>query len=183
MLISYTMGILISTSCKNKEFKNLVLTFESEPKFVEIKGTTLLEQVQSISKAPWGGTTNLIKAFDVLLLKAKRDKLSPDKMPKKLLVISDMQFNQAQHEGIYNTNYEVIRQKYSESNYNIPHIIFWNVNGYKMDFQASSNTKGVSMISGFSVETLKAVLKGDEITPYTTMLNAILDERYECITL
>ena len=56
-------------------------------------------------------------------------------MPTKLLIISDMEFNEA---DCYKTNLDVIRAKYSDAGYKMPEIVFWNVNGRLGNVPASA---------------------------------------------
>lgn len=183
MLISITLGILIS-SLTHEKFKDLVLTFESQPQFCNIKADTLFKKVNLLKQAPWGGSTNFIAALKLILQVAKKNKLVKEEMPNKLIVVSDMQFNQA-HDSNYNTNYETLKNLYEQSNYEVPHIIFWNVAGRDIyDVPSLSSDLNVSLVSGFSIDILKCILKNDEIiTPYSTMMNAISDERYNDIKL
>jgi hypothetical protein len=45
----------------------------------------------------------------------------------------------------------------------------------------SANTADTALISGFSIEIMKAVLEGKTITPRDIMLCAILNARYDLI--
>jgi hypothetical protein len=173
MLISYTMGILISSLNKSEVFRNQILTFETSPQLVDVGGETLFDQLQKIKDAPWGGSTNICAAFDLILEKTK------DEMPEKIIIISDMQFNEA--DDSYTTNYESISKKFVEAGYKIPHIVFWNVDGNSRDFQVANDAPNVSMISGFSVDILKCVLEGNNPTPLDTMMAALNDPRYDLI--
>lgn len=176
MLISYTMGLLISSLNKSDLFRNKVLTFESNPQLVYVGGDTLYEQLSKIKRAPWGGSTNICAAFELILDMIKDAETI---MPEKIIIVSDMQFNEADEN--YNTNYECISNKFSEAGYKLPHIVFWNVNGCSKDFQVESNAPNVSMISGFSVDILKCVLEAKIPTPYDTMMAALNDPRYDLI--
>ena len=60
-------------------------------------------------------------------------------MPTKLLIISDMHFDQIQNVWynpitIENTNFEEIERKYKEAGYKRPGIVFWNVNASNPSF-------------------------------------------------
>jgi hypothetical protein len=176
MLISYTMGILISSLNKSAVFQNQVLTFETYPQLVDVGGETLHEQLMKIMNAPWGGSTNICAAFDLILEKVREHDAV---MPEKIVIVSDMQFNEA--DDAYATNYENICMKFEEFGYKVPHIVFWNVNGGSNDFQVASNITNVSMISGFSVDILKCVLEGKNPTPIDTMMAALNNPRYDLI--
>ncbi len=179
MIISYTMGILIS-SLSNDILKNKILTFESNPQFYDIKGETLFEKIRSISKAPWGGSTNFIKAVTEILNLGRDNLLTDKEMPKRLIVVSDMQFNQASQ----NTNFEQIKKLYKEYDYTFPHIVFWNVADKIFETPVEYNDESVSIVSGFSIDILKSILSNEELpTPESTMLTAINDNRYNCLKI
>ncbi|KAJ3130619.1 hypothetical protein HK100_007863 [Physocladia obscura] len=181
MQISIALGILVS-QLTSAEWKGLVMTFEATPRFHLVTGTTLKEQVDSLARAPWGGNTNFIAALDLILVTATKNKLAADAMPKRLIVISDMQFDSA-NGSTRETNYNALVTRYTAAGYKVPHLVFWNVNGATSDYPTTNVMPNVSLISGYSPAVLKAVLKGIEITPYLTMMNALSDSRYELITL
>jgi Mg-chelatase subunit ChlD len=176
MLISYTMGLLISSLNTSELFKNQVLTFEESPQLVDVGGDSLFERLEKIRDAPWGGSTNICAAFQMLLEKVNAADAT---MPDKIIIVSDMQFNEA--DAAYTTNYESICEKFEDAGYDVPHIVFWNVNGCSQDFQVESNAPNVSMISGFSIDILKCVLEGKNPTPFDTMMAALNNPRYDAI--
>lgn len=47
-------------------------------------------------------------------------------MPKALIILSDMEFNEASNR---NTNFKVAKKKYKDVGYDLPTIVFWNLNG------------------------------------------------------
>ncbi len=179
MLISYTMGILISSIAKSEVWRNMVLTFESQPKLVKVSGETLYEKVQSISRAPWGGSTDFMSAMNLILETAVKYKLSQDDIPKRLIIVSDMQFNQADHNA-KDTSFEVAKNKYEAAGYVLPQMVFWNVRSTST-VPVMSGIPGVSLVSGYSPNVLKSVLYDVTVTPEETMMNAIMDKRYDLI--
>ena len=73
--------------CSSQLFLILtVLTFAENPEFFEIKGNSLFEKTKNLMTAPWGGCTNIQKAFDQILQTVKRGMI---RMPKRLIIISD----------------------------------------------------------------------------------------------
>jgi hypothetical protein len=179
MLISYTMGILISSIAKCEVWKDVVLTFESQPRLVKIKGETLYEKVKSIAKAPWGGDTNFMAAMNVILEMAIKYKLNQTDLPKRLIVVSDMQFNTADHSA-NNGSFEVVKKKFETAGYTLPQMVFWNVRSTNT-VPVMSGIPGVSLVSGYSPNVLKSVLYSTTVTPEETMMNAIMDTRYDLI--
>lgn len=189
MEVSIALGIFIS-SLVAEPFRNQVITFETDPRFHHLTAESLRGKVQQLAKAPWGGTTNFQAVFDLILDRALgyengdkvRDPVPAEMMPKRLFVLSDMQFNVADS-GNFMTNYETIKAKYAAAGYQMPNIVFWNLRGNTKDFPVNALENGVSMISGFSQELLKAVVKGKDLSPYGTMRAAIDDERYDALKL
>jgi hypothetical protein len=155
------------------------LTFHERPEFHRITGTSLHERAASLAGSRWGGSTNFEATFRLILSKALEYKLSPADMPKTLLVISDMQFNSAGHM----TNYQALVKAYEEAGYEVPRLVFWNVNGSTTDVPVTASQADTAMISGFSVDILRDVLKGEDITPFKVMMRTLDREDYQVITL
>jgi hypothetical protein len=182
MEVSIALGILIS-SLTSAPFRNLVISFDTNPTMHIIPDscTTLQQKVESMKVVPWGGTTNLYKVFELILNRAKQYGLSQDQMPKRLYILSDMQFDTA-IDCDTKTVFESIEDMYSKTIYTRPDIIFWNLRSdTTIDFPVCDTQKGVATISGFSPSILKNILNGDEVTPYTIMRNVIDDVRYSVI--
>ncbi len=181
MQISVAMGILISSCCEVEEFKDVIISFHEDPKFHDIKGANLLEKIKSILATPWGGSTNFQKVFDMILERAQKYKISEDQMPERIIVISDMQFNVAA--GNKKTNFQALDEKYIKAGYKRPQMIFWNVNGRIGDVPVTADMANTGLISGYSPSIMKAVLKGQNMTPKEVMIEALTDSRYDLIEL
>ena len=168
---------------RNKgDLKNLFMTFETNPHFIEIKGDTLKKKFENIFKAPWDGSTNLERAFDALLEVCQNHCVQPDEMPDAIVVISDMQINSCIY-GTVGTNnkltfYEQMSRKYEAAGYKLPQVIFWNVNAINPSFHASATQGGVSLVSGYSPAVFKAVMQNIGKTPLDLMLSIVSSERY-----
>jgi hypothetical protein len=174
--VACAMGLLIS-KCSVGKFKNHVLTFNSTPAFVIIKDVPIYDRWYQLSNISWGGSTNIQYTFELILARGKECKLSQEDMPKRLWIISDMQFNAVNYKGSV-TNFESIDKMYAESGYTRPQIVFWNVDGTSSDFPVSVGDHGTAMISGFSPSVMKAVLKGDDrFSPYGIMRECLDDDR------
>lgn len=173
--VATSLGLLGANAVKGT-FHAHVITFHSNPSFQVIKDGSLKDRYNQLCRIPWGGSTNIQGTFDLILERGKACGLTDVDMPKKVFIISDMQFNQAGYGHM--TNYEVIDQKYKESGYTRPQLIFWNVNGASTDFPVTINDQGTALISGFSPAVMKAVLEGDNFDPYSILRKTIDDERY-----
>lgn len=162
-------------------FKNMFFTFHSFPSLLTIpENLSITQKFRWVKKAPWGGTTNLLKTFQILLRRAVAAKLPAEEMPTKVLVISDMEFNPTSQGA---TNLKVIQEEYANEGYTCPGIIFWDVEGRMGNSPAKSQDKNVALVSGYSPEIVRSVLSGKDMTPMGVMLSKLNSERYSSITL
>lgn len=177
MEVSIGLGLYISERNEGP-FKDLVLTFSEEPQFHMIQGNTLSERVVNLRGANWGMNTDLIKTFNVLLDRAVAGNVAQEDMPTKLLIISDMEFDQACGNR---TNFDAIKAMYAAAGYQMPGIIFWNVNGRLGNVPVKTNTPNTALVSGYSPSIIRSILGGDELSPLAVMLKTINSDRYSCI--
>lgn len=193
MYVAIALGLIIAEVQTNEDWKNRILTFDSSPVWHEVNPEhTLPEKIQKLANAPWGGSTNLQGAMDLILNVAKSAQLKNSEMPKQLIIVTDMCFNQSV--GNYNspdgeldknamTHIEIARKKFISAGYQPPVIILWNVRSNDVTFQNRSDDTGVICLGGFSVSLLKSLLDGDEldlskVTPCEMILNTLGKERY-----
>jgi hypothetical protein len=180
MEVSIALGILIS-SVAEEPFHNSIITFSENPTFHKIPNTciTLRDKVANVMNMQWGGNTNLFRVFNLILTRAKTFNLEADKMPKRLIILSDMQFDYASPNS---TNFQVINDLYKNAGYTRPEIVFWNLRAdTTSDFPVEFGENGVALISGYRTSILKAIISGKDFTPYNIMQAAINDTRYDRI--
>jgi len=174
MIVSLALGLYVSE--RNKSiFKNAVVTFSQTPEMHYIQGDSLHDRLQNLISANWGFNTDLEATFDLILDSACRIAIPEDQMPTKLLIISDMEFDIASRGG---TNFDAIKQKYADVGYKMPEIIFWNVAGRMGNVPVNANESNVGLVSGFSPSILTTVLKGEIISPYQLMRDAVDTDKY-----
>jgi hypothetical protein len=151
--------------------------------------------------APWGGSTNFGKALNMILNFAVENQLPTEAMPEVLFVFSDMQFDQADgtrssyggthhyregarsNTGFAHTSAN-IRRAFQEAGYEMPTIVFWNLNGRCSARPCETITEGVFQMSGYSEAMLTAFMEGrltqmQGKTPTDLMLEVLDGERYE----
>ena len=178
--ISISLGLLIS-NCIQSKFNNHIITFSTKPSFHIVNNNdSLFEKWKQLKHETWGGNINLQVMFDLILNQAIKYNLSQKDIPERIIIISDMKFDQSQPENIY-TNFELIDKKYHESNYKRPNIIFWNVNCSYNDYSISIKDNGISIISGFSLNILKSVINTKKLSPHEIVKNNIYNDRYKPI--
>ena len=176
--VAISLGLYISERNEGI-FKDAFITFSANPKLQYLKGT-LTERLYSLVSADWGYNTDLEKVFQLVLGQALKHDVSPEEMPTDILILSDMQFDQADESD--STALKMIKDKYVDAGYEVPNIIFWNLNSYD-GVPASFDEDGTALISGFSPSILKSVLAGENITPVSIMMKTIGSSRYDLITI
>lgn len=176
------VGLAIYFAQRNTgAYHNLWMNFSSSPSFQKIKGKTLKQILSNIDYDNWNGSTNCEAAFNLILDTAIKNHVPTDEMPKSLIIISDMEFNWC-GDGDW-TFYDKMRARYIQHGYEIPQIVFWNVNSRHDVFHADANHKGVILCSGQSTGTFKNLIGSIGFDPVEFMHKTILSKRYEPITV
>ena len=173
------VAVSLGLYCSDKNtgpFKDVFLTFSSKPKFVTVTGS-LSQKVKTMERSDWEMSTNLHAAFDEILRVAVRNNVAREDMPKVLLIMSDMQFNCCT--GFDDRAIQMIRRKYNDADYEMPNVVFWNINAYE-NVPVRFDEKGTALVSGFSPSIMKAVLAADmdSMTPEAVMRRAVMSDRY-----
>lgn len=176
MSVSVSLAVYFAEK-NNGLFKDYFMTFSERPKLEKIIGNNIYEKFDNLTRADWGMSTNIQAAFDAILNAAVASNARADEIPKTLYIISDMQFNIADRNK---TNYEVAREKFVERGYELPHIVFWNVNAYS-DSPATKCDDNVTLVSGFNQSMFRYAVEGK--TPIESMNDIINSKRYVQITL
>ena len=159
-------------------FKDMFLTFSAKSKIEILKGD-LLSKLAQLQRADWDMNTNLNAAFEEVLRVAKAGKVSANDMPKYVLIMSDMQFDQcARHDD---SAMQMIERKYSEAGYTVPNIVFWNLNAKAGQAPVKFDKKGTALVSGFSPAILKSILAAEELDPTSVMMATLNSPRYAVI--
>lgn len=176
MDVALSLGLYCAD--KNKgAFKDMFLTFSGESELLTLKGS-LSQKLTQMETSHWGMNTNLHKAFERILKVAVSGNVPQEDMPKVLLILSDMQFDQCAK--FDDSAMQMIQRKYEAAGYTVPVIVFWNLRA-TANVPVSFDKKGVAMVSGFSPAIMKAVLAADfdEISPESIVRDAVGIARYD----
>lgn len=160
-------------------FKGHFITFSANPRLVEIKGKDIFEKVQYCMSFNECSNTNIEKTFDLILDTAVKNRLRQKDMPSRLIIISDMEFDCCA-DGADVTNFDKAKEKFELNGYKLPSLVFWNVNSFNRQQPVTMNEEGVTLVSGMSPQIF-AMLKDDNLNPYSFMMSVISSERYERI--
>ncbi|XP_017484682.1 PREDICTED: uncharacterized protein LOC108373323 [Rhagoletis zephyria] len=159
-----------------------VIAFSESPSIAEIdiESASLRQQIKRMMSIPFGYSTNLNKAFTLLLDEAKRMELTGEEMPKVLFIFTDMEFNSALPEK---TNFEAAQEQFREAGFPMPLVVFWNLKGDKASRSTpvQCHEEGVFLLSGYSAQTINFFFTASdvkEMTPLSMLQKIIGDERY-----
>jgi hypothetical protein len=189
--VAIALGIITSLCCKGN-FANKIITFSEEPQLIDLissKGNdenskleipTLHECITNMLKIDYGFSTDFLKCNEEIIKYAIKYNVPQDKMPTKLFVFTDMQFNNANNSSNTRNNdidtvYQSIVKLYEKNNYKAPKFIFWNLNSDSDDvFPVKCDTEGTAIVSGFSEQLLKIFMNYEEFKP-EFIVNEILE--------
>ncbi len=174
-LIAQALGLYVAERCTGT-FHNRFITFESIPHLMKVEGETIEDKLCYISTAPWGGSTNLSAVFDLILRTAVEDQTPREEMPSTLYIISDMEFDRAMNDADQ-TVYEVAKEAFAAVGYDMPAVVFQNVNSWQTQTPVRAHTKGTALSSGAGTATFRHKFDGN-ITPMEHMLRVLNSERY-----
>ena len=176
--IQVAVALSIYFAERNKgQFRDEFITFSKEPKFQKVYGANLYEKVKNLLSTGWNQNTNLVEVFNLILRSANRQRLKNSDLPSKVIIISDMQFDSAVSSN-KKDNFQKIRKLYKKSGYDMPTLVFWNVNLLGKDSPVKFDENRTALISGFSPSILSAVMKGDNLSPIKVMESAVMKDRY-----
>jgi hypothetical protein len=177
--VAVSLGLYLADKNTGK-FKDTFLTFSGSPELLHLKGN-INQKIDQMVKSKWAMDTNLHKAFAKMLDVAVKGNVPQDEMPEVLLILSDMQFNACvTHDD---SAIEMIARKYRDAGYEMPKVVFWNLNAAYGNTPVAFDKSGTALVSGFSPAIVKPLLSGDldGFTPEAVMLKTIMDDRYKVL--
>ena len=160
-------------------FHNHFITFSERPQLVEIKGETILEKVRYCHDYNEVANTNIQKVFELILRAAIKNSVPQSEMPSTLYIISDMEFDCCAR-GAELTNFEYAKKIFAEAGYDLPRVVFWNVQSRNKQQPVTQNEQGVALVSGCSPRIF-SMLKSGILSPLGYMLDILGAERYQKI--
>ena len=197
MAAAVSMGAYIAERGKGP-FADHFVTFSGHPELVRFEGVDIYDKFQRARQADWAMNTNIEATFDMLLNTALQTKCPADEMPQTLYIFSDMEFDGCISCGPASTDrgywhddcrritggaqgvttlLESIAQKWSAYSYELPRVIFWNLNARNDNIPALGGR--FSYVSGFSMNMIETILSGKD--GVDLMLEKLDSERYAVI--
>lgn len=166
-------------------FANHFITFSSRPELIKFEGVDITDKFHRARKADWEMNTDLESVFKLLLRIAQKENTRPEDMPTRLYILSDMEFDGCLTDDWYShssqdeveTLLEKIAREWKEAGYELPPVVFWNLNARQNNIPAMGGR--FSYVSGFSPVMIEQILSG--VDGYDLMLMKLMSERYTVI--
>ena len=176
--VANALAIYFAERCAG-DFKDKYITFSENPQLVDLsKGNSLREKLEIAFSYNEVANTNIQAVFELILTTAINGKMKQADLPKNILILSDMEFDNAiTYEDDYERLFTVIGKRYAENGYRLPRLVFWNLNSRSNTIPVKENDLGAALVSGFSPTILKMVLSS-ELDPFKALLEVLNDERY-----
>lgn len=191
MEAAVSMGAYIAERGKGP-FKDHFITFSGTPELVRFDGVDIWDKFLRCRNADWGMNTNIEAVFNLLLDTAVKNRTPQDEMPQTLYIFSDMEFDgcltcgpvshdrwsyNSRRVGNIHTLLEEIALKWQQYGYELPRVIFWNLDARQNNIPALGGR--FSYVSGFSMNMVETILSGKD--GYDLMMDKLNTERYAVI--
>lgn len=176
--VAMSLGMYFAERTKGA-FHDHFITFSETPRLVEIKGRDVYERIQYCMSYNEATNTNIQAVFELILDAAVKNNVPQEELPSTLYIISDMEFDSCA-EGADITNFEYAKMLFAEHGYELPKVVFWNVQSRNEQQPVRMNDRGVALVSGASPVVFRQILPGAP-TPYEQMLEILGSERYKAV--
>ena len=187
--VAISIGLYCAERNKNI-FENHYISFSRQARLIECEGIDFVDKVKRIYDANLCENTNIESVFDLLLRIAVNNHMHQDEIPQNIVIISDMEFDSGTGHYSWRTGkdakketetlMESIARKWKQHGYEMPHLIYWNVDARQNNIPMLGRGR-ISYVSGFSPSIFETILTGK--TGYELMLETVNKVRYECITV
>lgn len=188
------IGLSIRVSEKTSPaFRNRIISFSETPTWVKLDGDkTFCEKVNTVKNAPWGQSTNLHLAFQMILDGIQAAGMPPvDVENMAIVVFSDMQINSGARfsDTVMDSIISMFRDAGMKSKYATPyptpHLVWWNLR-QTTGFPTLSTMKNTTMLSGYNAALLnafegKGVNSLKEYTPAKLINDILCADRYKML--
>jgi hypothetical protein len=76
---------------------------------------------------------------------------------------------------------KMIKRKYQDAGYEVPRVVFWNLNAAYGNTPVKYNKSGTALVSGFAPALAQSIMANDldDFTPEAVMLKTVMQARYD----
>lgn len=184
--VAISLGMYCAEKAKGP-FHGNYISFSRNARLIEIEGVDFCDKVYRIYQKNLCENTNLESAFNLVLNTAIKHRLKQNDLPKNLIIISDMEIDSARGYGYgwgYNssnvkTTMDVIRKSWEQAGYEMPNLIYWNVNARKNTIL--DDGPNITYVSGMSPSIFEQIMTNK--TGIDLMLDKLNSDRYAKVTV
>ena len=192
MEVAFALGIYFAERLSGP-YHNKMITFSENPKYIDLPGTSLFDNLTTLYCQCEMANTNIEKTMALILKTAVENNLTQDQLPRNILILSDMEFDSMadiddEDEYLWDcskdrsakrkSSFDKIVEKFKEYGYKMPKITFWNLNSRTLGIPLKENELGVNLVSGFSPAVVKLVLT-EKSDPYEALKEILDSDRYK----
>jgi len=192
--VAVSLGMYV-TERLTGPFKNHYISFSDTPILDSFRGATLAEKYDNMKNIV--ANTNIEAVFDIILRTAIANQVPVEEMPSQLLIFSDMEFDSCVSTNASSgrsrwgstaggnevkTLFQQMKTNFANAGYELPDVVFWDLNSRSTQFPVSQHESGAGLVSGFSPATLKSILSGKGLTPMENMLAVLDNPRYAALS-
>jgi hypothetical protein len=158
MSVSVSLAIYFAEHNKGS-FGGYYMTFSESPKLMKVpENCKLYDKIRHIEQTDVGYNTDLHKALMMILNTATRNKVSQEELPKRLYVISDMQFDCGSIQGTDASTFKRAEAEFTTAGYKMPQVVFWQVDARHTQVPAMKY-ENVILCSGASPVLFKQIME------------------------
>lgn len=182
--LQVAISLAIYTAERNTGvFKNKFITFSQRPTMQTVTGDNIVQKTTNLARAHWEMNTNVKAVFDLILNTAINAKAPQEDLPSHLYIVSDMEFDRCASSGVNDRLFDTIRKQYAQAGYEMPFLVFWNVNSRNDQQPMKMDQRGFQLVSGCSPSIFKSLLSNKTVSAYDLMLEVLNQERYNAIRI
>lgn len=159
--VAISLGIYCAEKARGP-YHGHFITFSDSPDLVKVEGVDFVDKVKRMRKANWGMNTDIEAVFDLLLNTALESHCQQKDLPKNILIVTDMEFDQSTFMCMdvpKETLIENIKRNWMQNGYQMPNLIFWNVNARNNNIPMKDDGY-VTYVSGFSPSLFETIMLG-----------------------
>ena len=161
MDVARSLAIYCGQHCKGP-YKGKVITFSRTPRFLDFSDKKdLFSTIRYLKEHSEAENTNIVAVFSLILKTAVKYGLGQDDLPERIIVVSDMEFDECGGKGI-DAPMEAVRDEFESRGYKLPTLVFWNVCSRTNSVPIKENENGVILVSGFSTVIFDAIGSGEK---------------------
>lgn len=176
--VAFSLGLYFADRNKGA-YRGHFIEFSQRPKLIRLKGDTFCDRLQYAASFNEVANTNVDAVFKLILRTAVKNGLAQQELPRKLVFISDMEFDMCAKNASL-SNFENAKRDYAQHGYELPEVIFWNVASRHGHQPVRMNEQGVTLVSGAS-PIIFSMVAGGSITPMKFMMDVLGSARYSGI--